>query len=211
ARMHESVDDPEARIALPRVHDERDDGSRPPTSLLALDLHAPEPDRRHPLPRAAESLIHELLRTAIAGELEAFAALLEPDARIGLPDRRQLGAEAILGADGPAPAVQRLLDAAARFSIDAELRCPVIDRRAEPRVTRGQASMWCFWISDDGLDLIVFGLRGRVIDGEADSRVDYIGVFPVRPEQPLVSIGEPPPPPVVPTPELVCADSHARA
>jgi hypothetical protein len=211
ARMHEADEDPGFGIALPRVHEERDDHPRPSASLLDLELETPQSERRHPLPRAAGLLIHELLRAAKRNELERFVALLEPDARIGLPDRRQLGARASLGPEGPAAAIEQLLASADRFPIDTLLRCPELDRRVEPRVTRGEALMWCFWISEDSLDLLVLGLRGRANDGEADGRVAYLGVFPVRPAEPLVIRGEPPAPPIVPRPELVCGDPHALA
>ncbi|HVI02695.1 MAG TPA: hypothetical protein VM869_28545, partial [Enhygromyxa sp.] len=168
---------------------------------------------RYPLPRSAELLVDALLHAAITNDLERFTALLDPNARIGLPDRRQLGARAILGRNDPAAALAQLRDAAARFPIDAALRCPILDRRVKPRVRRGETLMWCVVISDDGLDLLAFGLRGRVHEdeGETDGRVAYLGLFPVRPEAPLTIPGEPPPPPIVPTPELVCGDPHARA
>jgi hypothetical protein len=210
ARMHEAPRDGAAAVALPRLHDDdpRDQSPTEP-SLLALPFEAHELGQ-HPLPRDAEQLVLDLLRAAVTEDLQSFAALLEPDARIGLPDPRQLGARAILAGHGPALAVQQLLAGAARFPVNAALHCPALGRRVQPGVTRGELLMWCFWISDDGLDLLAFGLRGRVIDGEADGRVAYIGVFPVRPEALLLLPGEPTPPPVVPTPELVCGDPHAR-
>lgn len=210
ARMHEVTDDPAAAIVLPRLHDEP--GSEPllAASLLARTHAAPQTNARYPLPRRAAQLVDELLRTAIVDDREAFTALLEPDARIGLPDRRQLGARAMLGADGPAAAMQQLRDAAARFPLATPLHCPSLDRRVEPAVARGEALMWCLFVSDDGLDVLAFGLRGRTREHEADARVAYVGVFPVRPAAALTVPGEPPPPPVVPMPELVCGDPHAH-
>jgi hypothetical protein len=211
ARMHAAASDPAAAVALPRVHDDDRRAQSPTeTSLLAREFKAHELEH-HPLPRSAEQLVLDLLHAAITDDLQGFAALLEPDARIGLPDRRQLGARAILAGAGPAVAVQQLLAAAARFPIDAALHCPTLGRRVVPRVTRGETLMWCFWISDDGLDLLAFALRGRVVDGQADGRVAYVGAFPVRPEAPLVMPGEPAPPPAMPVPELVCGDPHARS
>lgn len=213
ARMRAAADDPAAAIALPRLLDEQRPNSSTlaSASLLERSFEPAQPGRHFPLPRSAEALVDQLLRAAIVGEFDRFAALLEPEARIGLPDRRQLGARAMLGGDGLAASVQLLRDAAARLPIDAELRCPALDRRVEPQVMRGEALMWCLFISDDGLDLLAFGLRGRVLDDEADARVAYVGVFPVRPEAPLTVPGEPPPPPVVPEPQLLCGDPHARA
>lgn len=214
ARMRAADDDPSAAVVLPRlVEDAPDEASLPAESLLDREIAVPEPSQRYPLPRSAELLVDELLRAASSNDLAAFSALLELDARIGLPDRRQLGARSILVERDPSAAIQQLVDAAVRLPIDTPLRCPVIDRRVKPRVRRGEALMWCFFISDDGLDLLAFGLRGRTLarEGEADGRVGYIGVFPIRPKAPLTIPGEPPPPPVVPLPELVCGDPHAHS
>jgi hypothetical protein len=216
ARMREAPNDPEAEVALPRVIDElahTSSDSTPAISLLQQASPTPASStaaRRFPLPRAATQLIHELLAAASADDLAQFTALLDADARIGLPDRRQLGAEPIHTGAGPRAAARRLVDGAARFAVTTPLVCPTIDRRARATVTRGDALMWCFWMSEDGLDLLSFGLRGRVIESEGDARVAYIGVFPLRPEAPLVVPGEPPPPPVVPAPVLVCGDPHAE-
>jgi hypothetical protein len=208
ARMRAAANDPAAAVVLPRLHEQTASETPPAESLLARPLAEPQAERSYPLPRSAEELIDDLLRAAITDDPEAFAALLEPDARIGLPDRRQLGARAVL--PDPKPAMHQLRDAAARFPIDTPLRCPSLDRRVEPQVARGEAMMWCFFISDDGLDLLAFGLRGRALETDADARVAYLGVFPIRPRAILSVPGEPPSPPVVPMPELVCGDPHAR-
>jgi hypothetical protein len=211
ARMRESTDDPAATLAVPRRIDEPSSPTSPDASLLALSFEHRATDHRYPLPRAAAQLVHDLLGAAVADELPRFAALLEPGARIGLPDRRQLAAEAMIDEAGAGSAARRLLDAAARLPASSALLCPDIDRRIKPEVTRGELLMWCFWMSEDGLDVLAFGLRGRVSDGEADGRVAYVGVFPDKPEAALVMPGEPPPPPVVAVPELVCGDPHTSA
>lgn len=210
ARMRAATDDPAAAAALPRRLSEPASEALPGDSLLTLHRDPPAPEQRYPLPRAASQLVHDLLASAVAQDRSRFTALLEPGARIGLPDRRQLGAEAITR-DGAESAMQRLLDGAARMPATTTLRCPALDRRVEPRVTRGEALMWCFWMSDDGLDLLAFGLRGRPLEQQADARVAYVGVFEVRPQAPIVLPGEPPPPPVVPEPALVCGDPHTSA
>ncbi len=207
ARMQEARDDPAAGVALPRLVEPPAEPELAAPSLLTLDF-ARATTRRYPLPRAAPQLVHDLLAAAVADDLQRFASLLDGDARIGLPDRRQLGAHAIIDADA---ARRRLLAAAARLARDTPLRCPRLDRRVAPQVARGELPMWCFWLSEDGLDLLAVGLRGRVVDGWSDAAVSYLGLFPARPAAPVELPGEPPPPPVVPVPTLVCSDPHSVA
>ncbi len=211
ARMLDAREDPAAAVALPRLATERPSEALADASLRTLDFDPRPHDRHYPLPRAAAQLIHDLLGAAVSEDLPSFTALLEPNARIGLPDRRQVGARAVLADGGPAAAARRLRDAAARLPATTPLRCPELDRRVEPRVTRGEAPMWCFWMSEDGLDVLAFALRGRISDEQPDARVAYLGMFPVRPALPLEIPGDPPPPPVVPMPELVCGDPHASS
>jgi hypothetical protein len=210
AAMLAATDDPAAAVALPRmVTSEAASGPTPNPSLLERERNELEANRRYPLPHAAERLIGELL-TAAASSPARLAELVEADARIGLADRRLLGARSLLADDDGSTAAALIVRAAARFPADTPLLCAAIDRRVVPQITRGEAWMWCMWTSEDALDLLVFGLRGHVHDGEADARVAYVGLFPDRPLAPLLVPGEPPPPPLVLTPELVCGDPHAR-
>jgi hypothetical protein len=180
-----------------------------PPSLVERRFAPAEHPRRYRLPRDASVLVEDLLAAALADDLDGFTRLLATDARIGLPDRRELGSRSI-AAIGPEPALRQLLAAAARLPATTALHCPSVDRRVRAAVARGEATIWCLFVSDDGLDLLAFGLRGRVEDDHADARVTYLGLFPARPLAPLLIPGEPPPPPVVPSPELVCGDPHAR-
>jgi hypothetical protein len=189
--------DPAAAVALPRMTAPPKQPRLPGPSLLDRELDDPTPGRRYPLPRAATALVDALLIAALADDRRGLASLLEPGARIGLPDRRQLGARSLLASDDGAAAIELLLTAAARFPAETRLHCPMIDRRARPQIARGEALMWCLWISEDSLDMIVLGLRGRVSAGESDGRVEYVGVFPARPEAPVSVVGEPAAPAVV--------------
>lgn len=202
ARMLDAPPDPAAEVVLPRPIDEPSDTAHdlPEASLLTREFPERDNDRGYPLPHRAMALVNDLLGAASKNDLSSFADLIEADARIGLPDRRELGARSLFADDSGAAAAELLSTAAARFPADTKLHCPTIDRRARPRVTRGEAQMWCFWMSEDGLDLLAFRLRGRITDGRADARITYIGVFPARPLAPVIMPGEPAPPSVVELP-----------
>jgi hypothetical protein len=211
ASMAAAAEDPRAGVLVPRPLAPTQTSAIPrdSPSLVERRLAPPEHPRRYRLPRDASALVEDLLAAAIAEDLDGFTRLLAADARLGLPDRRELGSRSIARI-GPELALRQLLAAAARLPATTVLHCPSVDRRVAPAVARGEATLWCMWISDDGLDLLAFGLRGQVEDERADARVTYLGLFPDRPLAPLIIPGEPPPPPVVPIPELVCGDPHAR-
>jgi hypothetical protein len=179
-------------------------------SSSLLDRHAAmlgEPSR-HPLPDHATSLIEAALSAAAHERLGDFVAHIDANARWGLPDRRELSGRPILS-DGGAAAMAGLRRAAARLPEDLELHCPELDRRTVPLVRRGEATMWCMWVSDDHLDVLVFALRGRVDAGEADGSIVYLGLFPDAPHGPVIVPGEPPPPPIRTRPPIICGDPHA--
>lgn len=163
---------------------------------------------RHPLPDRATALIEASLHAAAHERLEDFVAHVDTHARWGLPDRRELAGRPIL-ADGGAAAMAALRRTAARLPEGLALHCPELDRRTVPLVRRGEATMWCMWVSDDHLDVLVFALRGRIDAGEGDASIVYIGLFPDAPHGPVIVPGEPPPPPVRARPPIVCGDPHA--
>jgi hypothetical protein len=154
-------------------------------------------------PRVAAALLDALARD----DLDAYLALLAPSARWGLPDRRQLGGRAI----GSTPDTARtsfvaLAHAAARLPSGSEVRCPVPSRRMRQPLQRGEHLQWCFWISDDGLDVLTLALRSHA----GVAKLEYLGLFPGRPDALLEVRGEPPPPPPTPVAPLECGDPHAR-
>lgn len=181
-----------------------------PTSDSLLDHYARvsgEPGR-HPLPDRATSLIEAALHAAAHERLEDFLTHVDAHARWGLPDRRELAGRPIF-ADGGVAAMAALRRSAARLPQGLTLHCPELDRRTVPLVRRGEATMWCMWVSDDHLDMLVFALRGRIDAGEGDASIVYIGLFPDPPNAPVIVPGEPPPPPIRPRPPIICGDPHA--
>jgi hypothetical protein len=162
----------------------------------------------YPLPDRATALVEATLHAAAHERLEDFVAHVDVDARWGLPDRRQLAGRPIL-ADGGVAAMAALRRSAARLPEGLTLHCPELDRRSVPLVRRGEATMWCMWVSEDHLDVLVFALRGRIDAAEGDASIVYIGLFPDAPHGPVIVPGEPPPPPVRARPPIICGDPHA--
>jgi hypothetical protein len=163
---------------------------------------------RHPLPDHAAAVIEASLHAAAHERLDEFVAHVDAHARWGLPDRRQLAGRPVLE-DGGVAAMAALRRSAARLPEGLPLHCPELDRRAVPLVRRGEATMWCMWVSDDHLDVLAFALRGRTDAGEGDASIVYIGLFPDAPLGPVIVPGEPPPPPVRARPPIICGDPHA--
>jgi hypothetical protein len=179
-----------------------------PNNLLTLHTTAPPNASQHyPLPRAAASLIEHTLHAAATNNLATFTDAMSPTARWGLPDRRQLSARSI-HSDHGAKAMQALRQTAARMPADLELHCPELDRRVIASVRTGEQPMWCVFASPDNLDILAFALRGQVINGQANATIEYIGMFPERPQHPLHVPGEPPPMPAQPQPTMICGDPH---
>jgi hypothetical protein len=207
--LHAMADTPardDVRTPLPRL--ELVETQVPVPAHLLEPRATPEPTR-HPLPEHATALIEATLHAAAREQLEHFVAHIDTSARWGLPDRRELAGRPILADDGGLAAMAALRRAAARLPEGLELHCPELDRRTVPLVRRGEATMWCMWVSDDHLDMLAFALRGRVEAGEADASIVYIGLFPEAPLGPVIMPGEPPPPPVPARPPIICGDPHA--
>lgn len=202
--MANAPDRDEIQTPLPRL---TFDEPTPRSSNL-LDHHArvSAAPSLHPLPERATALIEATLHAAAHERLDDFISHIDAHARWGLPDRRELAGRPIL-ADGGVAAMAALRRSAARLPAGLELHCPQLDRRTVPLVRRGEATMWCMWVSDDHLDMLVFALRGRVDAGDAS--IVYIGLFPDAPLGPVIVPGEPPPPPIRPRPPITCGDPHA--
>lgn len=195
-------------------------GGEQPLPPLAVDVDAPA-DRVGLLARTHEAITPDALRLpddaprvaaalldALArDDLDAYLALLAPAARWGLPDRRQLGGRAIGNTrEAARTSFVAFAHAAARLPSSSEVRCPMPSRRMRQALQRGEHLQWCFWISDDGLDVLTLALRSHA----GVAKLEYLGLFPERPSGLLEVRGEPPPPPLTPAAPLECGDPHAR-
>jgi hypothetical protein len=201
--MSEAPVDPAGAIALPRWSIDLE----APVELAGLLLDRPVPSRDAAalrLPDDAPAFAEAVLDRAAADDLAGLLGLLTPDARWGLPDRRQLGGRPIGSTlEQARPSFVALRRSAARLT-DATSTCPEPDRRLRAALVRGEHLQWCYWVSADGFDILALGLRS--IDGHA--RLEYLGVFPERPSELITTIGEPPPPPLLPAVPVVCGDPH---
>lgn len=163
--------------------------------------------RPRPLPREGPALLDALLDAAAANDAGAMAELLATDARWGLPDRRFVGARPI---EAPDALLGHLRAAASRLP-DGPAICPAVDHRLRTAVATGELTMWCYWRSVDGLDVLAVALRGHTDGDHTDGRVAYVGLFPTAPTGPVHLPGEPPAPPTFPDPPARCGDPHTAA
>jgi hypothetical protein len=166
------------------------------------------------MPFQARGLVNGLLTIAALGRIDLLDHVLAPDARFGLPDRREVGARPILtdargdrgAGDHGAAFIKALRRAAARFDGGAQLNCPAHSPQMLPLpgmsqlLESGAEPLWCFYRQAAGpqVDLLVF--RIDVIAGSG--RIAYVGLYDAPPSEPMTTntdyIGVAPPvvPPV---------------
>ncbi len=188
--------DPESRSyrGLPAGSDEGD-----PRSLLA-QYSRRDPIEwgeagRWPLPSKGKQVAVALLTTAALDRLEDLPRLLTSDAGWGLPHRAEYGARPVFSGDGGAEFFDVLRTAASRFKgldpssqIDgggggsAVYTCPPLVPGVQDVIQTGAEPYWCYYQSNDRLDLLVFKMR--VIQGR--TQVEYVGLFEERPSAPVV-------------------------
>jgi hypothetical protein len=212
---HHAVEEPAAAAApsppAPRpVPPGSHEGS--PTSLLAQYAPRPPIDAKEAasweLPFQGKRIAVALVTTAALDRLEDLPLIVAPNARWGLPDRREYGARPIFAGDGGAAFFEAFRAAASRLrgtppELDptnplspgsAVYTCPPLAPGIQQVVRSGAEPYWCFYTSEDKLDLIVFRLR-RVLGA---ARIEYVGLFEERPTSPVQVAGNEPIPPLVP-------------
>lgn len=178
-----------------------------PVSLLDEYAGRPpvDPDEaaRWQLPYQAKRIVVSLLAAAAEDRIEDLPLLLAPDARWGLPDRRQIESRPVFAGDGGATFFDAFRSAAARFKgrdraqpggRSATFVCPPMPPGPEDAVRSGAEPYWCYFVSGDRLDLLVFRLmveRGR-------AWITYVGLFPTRPSGPVAVARDDAPPPLAP-------------
>jgi hypothetical protein len=167
--------------SLLAAHAERD--PFPPSEIAAFKLTG-----------SAKTLAVAMLTVAAKDRIEDLPALLAPEAGFGLPDPGESGSRTIL-ADGGEAFLAAFRTAASRFKAEATFTCPPILPALETFVATGAEPMWCFYGSDDRLDLLVFKLMAT--GGHA--RIAYVGLFDERPTAPVrIGGGGAPPPTTIP-------------
>jgi hypothetical protein len=154
------------------------------TLMQAMGKPARRPLQRNALEttrltKDASKLVRSLLFSVAKDEFKPTAELLTSTARFGLPDVRERNAMPIL------PHKEIFLDqlqaAAGRFGEKAAFQCPPVMPPLDAYVSTGAEVMWCFYTSDDGLDVLTFKLR----NDQGRARIDYIGFFPRKPDKPF--------------------------
>jgi hypothetical protein len=170
-------------------------------SLLAAhadrELPPPAEVEHYELTGNAKTLVVTLLTVAAKDRVEDLPALLTPDAGFGLPHTLELGRRQI-SADGGEAFLNALRGAASRFKKEATFHCPPILPAMETFVATGAEPMWCFYSSDDKLDLLVF----RLLAVGGTARIAYVGLFDERPTAPVPMIASGGIPPVRPIPKM---------
>lgn len=171
-------------------------------SLLAAhaerDLYPQSEIDQFKLTGAAKTLAVALLTVAAKDRIEDLPALLTDGAGWGLPDRRELGRREIMD-DGGEDFMTALRTAASRLKKEATFTCPPLMPAMETYVATGAEPMWCFFMSDDRVDLLVF----KLVAPGGQARIAYVGFFEERPTGMLpvrTDLGAPPP--TVPIPKM---------
>jgi len=145
------------------------------------------------LPAKAKRLVVELLVLAARDEVGGLRPLMSRQARWGIPDRREFEARPVFSADDDGRAfLDTLRQVSARLGRKENLNCPpIMPPAAQTYVRNGAEPMWCFYGSDDGLDILAFKLT---LEG-GHAVIDYVGMHPERPSGMIPPrVGAPPPP-----------------
>ncbi len=133
------------------------------------------------IPEKSKRIPVGLLIAAAHDTYEDLDMFLTEDARWGFPDRREFESFPIFDDDGGARFVEALRGAASRFGAKASFTCPPQVNAATALIRAGAEPYWCWYMSNDHLEVIAFKLvteRGR-------ARIDYVGMYVDRPTGPV--------------------------
>ena len=143
------------------------------------------------LPAKSKRVIVELLILAARDQPAQLHKIMTQQARWGAPDRREYDALPVLGDDDGGAFLDTLRAAASRFARKQNLTCPpIMPPAAQTYVRNGSEPMWCFYGSNDGLDILAFKL---MIEG-GSAKIDYVGMYAERPTNMIPRPGPQPPP-----------------
>ncbi|MBK7824487.1 hypothetical protein [Nannocystis sp.] len=157
----------------------------------ARDL-APEAEiRTWDLPAKAKRMVVELLISAARDDLSRLPILMTAQSRWGVPDRREYDALPVFDQDDGRVFLDTLRAAASRFSRKENLNCPpIMPPIAQTYVRNGAEPMWCFYGSNDGLDILAF----KLVLESGSARFDYVGMYAERAIRMNARPGAQPPP-----------------
>ena len=147
------------------------------------------------LPAKSKRLVVELLVLAAGDQANRLQRVMSRQARWGIPDRREFEARPVFANDDGRAFLDTLRQVAARLGRKENLNCPpIMPPAAQTYVRNGAEPMWCFYSSNDGLDILAFKL---ILEG-GNAKVDYVGMHPDRPAGMIAPRTGAPPPPMTP-------------
>lgn len=146
------------------------------------------------LPFQSKRLGVALLILAAHDRIEDLDLVLTPDARWGLPDRRQFGARPVFGPDGGEAFLQAFRTALHRVPASASWKSSPMPPGVQETVRTGTEPAWISF--GEGIDAVVI----REVMRDRSARIDYIGFFVEPPEGSIRVAGRPAIPPTVPPP-----------
>ena len=130
------------------------------------------------LPAKSKRLVVELLVLAARDQEKGLRGVMSRQARWGIPDRREFEARPVFAGDDGRAFLDTLRQVSARLGRKENLNCPpIMPPAAQNYVRNGAEPMWCFYSSNDGLDILAFKL---ILEG-GSAKVDYVGMHPERP------------------------------
>ncbi|MEZ4380272.1 MAG: hypothetical protein R3A79_02915 [Nannocystaceae bacterium] len=133
------------------------------------------------LPFKAKRIIVGLLIAAGHDSYDDLDMFFTEDARWGFPDRRELDTFPIFDRDGGARFVEAFRQVASRFGAKATFTCPPMVDATTAFVRSGAETYWCWYMSNDNLDVLAF----KLVTEKGHGRIDYVGMYPQRPTGPV--------------------------
>ncbi len=133
------------------------------------------------IPEKSKRIPVALLIAAAHDNYEDLDMFFTEDARWGFPDRREFDSFPVFDDDGGARFVEVLRSTASRFSGKAAFTCPPQINAASSLIRAGAEPYWCWYMSNDHLEVIAFKL---VTEG-GRARIDYVGMYVDRPTGPV--------------------------
>ena len=147
------------------------------------------------LPFQAKRIAVALLILAARDTTNGLPNIFTRQARWGLPDRREYDARPIIGNDGGREFFDTFREVASRFNRKESFFCPpILPPVAQLYVRNGAEPMWCAYLSKDSLDILAF----KFVYEDGGAKIDYVGMMPVRPTEPVRPRRGAFPPPMTP-------------
>ncbi|MEZ4448933.1 MAG: hypothetical protein R3B09_05575 [Nannocystaceae bacterium] len=125
----------------------------------------------------AKRIVVALLIMAARDNYGDLDMVFTDDARWGAPDRREYDALPVFAEDGGAHFFEVLRSVASRFSDKTGFTCPPMTNGSIAVVRSGAEPMWCFYMSEDQLDILAF----KLLVQKGQAKIDYVGLYPERP------------------------------